>query len=328
MKKILDVVIVNWNSGSHLRRCLETVESSVRDAFEFGRVVVVDNASTDSSLSGLSFPGIPFMMVQNSENRGFAAACNQGAGGSQADYLLFLNPDVRLETESLGKVIHFMEQPANARFAICSIQLFDSEQRISRTCARFPTPKSLIGQMLGLDRIFPRWVPGHFLPYPDHLQSKEVDQVIGAFFVVRRKVFESLSGFDARFFVYFEDMDLSYRAFRSGWYSYYLTSSWAHHKGGGCSEQVRALRLYYSLKSRILYGFKHFGSTSAIAVLLGTLLIEPLSRLALAIAHNSLEEIEATIQGYAMLWGSLKTLLKRVDGSIPDDGPNRVETVA
>lgn len=324
----VDVVIVNWNSREHLRRCLESVASSSQNAFKFGRVVVVDNASTDSSMEGLSFPGIPLTTIQNSDNRGFATACNQGANGSQSDYLLFLNPDVRLEPESLGNPILFLEEPANSKFAICSIQLLDSERRINRTCAKFPSPKSLISQMLGLDRIFPRWVPGHFLPYAEHLQSREVDQVIGAFLVVRRKVFESLSGFDTRFFVYFEDMDLSYRAFFSGWHSYYLTGSRAHHKGGGCSEQVRALRLYYSLRSRILYSFKHFGSTSAIAVLLCTLLIEPLSRLALAIVHNSLKEIEVTIQGYVMLWKSLKSLSKDSSASLPGNGPNRVESIA
>jgi GT2 family glycosyltransferase len=164
--------------------------------------------------------------------------------------------------------------------------------------------------MLGLDRLFPNHFEGHFLGQRDHLKSGRVDQVMGAFFLVRRMLFESLGGFDERFFVYFEDLDFSYRAKQVGWQSYHLATAQSYHRGGGCSEQVKATRLCYTFCSRILYSYKHFGWMAARGVMLGTLLVEPFSRLLLAVAHKSVREMQETVQAYMMLWRSLPSLLK------------------
>ena len=92
----LDVVVVNWNTGPYLRGCLDSVAHATRTSFELGTVVVVDNASTDDSLAGLRRLPFHFGILRNAENRGFAAACNQGAGAGDGDFLLFLNPDTRV----------------------------------------------------------------------------------------------------------------------------------------------------------------------------------------------------------------------------------------
>ena len=99
----LDIVIVNWNAGDQLQRCLATIPANP-DGYALSRVVVVDNASTDQSLAGLNMPGLPLKVIRNAENRGFGAACNQGAVDSHADYLLFLNPDTLLERDSASTV--------------------------------------------------------------------------------------------------------------------------------------------------------------------------------------------------------------------------------
>src|SRR5262249_42876882 len=136
----------------------------------------------------------------------------------------------------------------------------------------------------------------------DHATSEEVDHVIGAFFLVRRQLFEILNGFDERFFVYLEDLDFSYRASRSGWRSYYLASARARHIGGGCSAKVKAPRLFYALRSRLLYCDKHFGRVSATSVLLASIITEPISRIMRAIWHRSHEELQETLQAYGMLF--------------------------
>ena len=165
--------------------------------------------------------------------------------------------------------------------------------------------------MCGFDRLFPGRFSGHFLAEQDHRESKTVDQVMGAFFMVRRAVFESLHGFDERFFVYFEDLDFSYRAWQAGHSSYFLATAQALHHGGGCSERVKAARLFYSLRSRIIYGYKHFKWTAATSLLLGTVLVEPLVRLAQGAANGSLREMRETFQGYAWLWRALPGLVER-----------------
>src|SRR5660398_194498 len=110
------------------------------------------------------------------------------------------------------------------------------------SCARFPCVSGFLAHAVGLDRSFPRL--GHFMAEWDHLANRQVDHVIGAFFLVRRGLFEQLQGFDERFFVYFEDVDFSCRAKQSGWKSYYLADTQAFHAGGGTSNQVKAQRSF------------------------------------------------------------------------------------
>lgn len=314
MNASLDIVIVNWNAGQQLRECLQSIATVDREGFELLRVVVVDNASADGSLDGLEKLRLPLTLIRNIENRGFAAACNQGAKDSKADYLLFLNPDTRLFANSLKVPLGFMESPNNKDIGIVGIQLVDEGGHISRTCVRFPTPVKLWVHMLGLNRVFSRLLPGYFMTDWDHRESGEVDHVIGAFFLVRRTLFQLLGGFDGRFFVYFEDLDFSLRAKLAGWRSFYLTAARIFHKGGGTSEQVKAKRLFYSLRSRVLYGYKHFGWWAATSLLLGTLLLEPLIRLVLAAARRSGRDIMETLQAYRMLIADLPAIFRVIRG--------------
>jgi len=136
----------------------------------------------------------------------------------------------------------------------------------------------------------------------DHGQTRYVDHVIGAFYLVRRETFNALGGFDERFFVYLEDLDFSLRARQAGWFSVYLVDARAFHAGGGTSRQVKASRLFYSLRSRLLYAFKHFNALAATAVLIATLVMEPLSRSALALARRSRPALNETWAAYGMLW--------------------------
>lgn len=313
MKAIIDIVIVNWNSGEQLRQCLASIEAADRGNFTLLRVCVVDNGSQDNSLNGIGQYELPIQIIRNGQNRGFAAACNQGARGSQTDYILFLNPDVRLFKDSLTIPIAFMEKPeSKKKVGIVGIQLLDDTGNVASTCARFPTPGRFFANMLGLDRLFPRRFPSLFMVEWDHRESREVDHVIGAFFLVRRSLFEVLGGFDERFFVYWEDLDFSLRAKRAGWCSFYLAEAQAYHKGGGISEQIKAARLFYSLRSRILYGYKHFSWWAATGLAVGTLFLEPFTRLVWATVRGSLKENVDTIRGYLMLWKETPRLIKLV----------------
>ena len=143
-----------------------------------------------------------------------------------------------------------------------------------------------------------------------HLESKEVDHVIGAYYFVRRELFEKLGGLDERFFVYLEDLDFSIRAKKAGFASYYLASTTAFHKGGGSSEQVKSARLFYSLRSRLLYAFKHFGFFSASLVLFATLLVEPITRVVFGFSQRSLAAVSETLSAYWQLWGALPSIFR------------------
>jgi N-acetylglucosaminyl-diphospho-decaprenol L-rhamnosyltransferase len=296
---MLDIVIVNWNTGVQLDACLESIALANRADLHLNRVVIVDNASSDRSLENLGKSTLSLHLTCNSENQGFARACNQGAAGSTADFLLFLNPDTVLTLDSLCRPLAFMAQPENANVGIIGIQLLDGHGRVSSSCSRFPTTGCVLAEIFGIDRLYPS--AAQRMDDWNHADSRAVDQVMGAFFLIRRDLFESLGGFDERFFVYFEEVDLSFRARSFGYSSYYLSDCRAIHKGGGSSEQVKAKRLFYSLRSRILYSYKHFGFFPATLVLLATLLIEPFTRLFLAAARGSIQGIAATVEAYWFL---------------------------
>jgi len=306
----VSIIIVNWNSGGQLSSCLASIAATATDAYRIERVVVVDNASNDRSADSLQKQDLPLCLVRNATNRGFAAACNQAANGSQADYLLFLNPDTRLFPDSLTRPLSFMELPENQQIGIAGVQLVDDDGRVSRTCARLPTPGRFLTKMFGLDRALPDVFPSHFMTEWDHRGNRAVEQVIGAFFLVRRSLFDRLGGFDERFFVYFEEVDLSARARALGYGTFYLGDVQAYHRGGGVSEQVKDHRLFYSLRSRILYVYKHFGWWSATGVTVATLLVEPVARLSMALARGSIREFRATLKGYALLLRATPAILK------------------
>lgn len=306
----LSIVIVNWNAGSQL---FESVSSIIQHHNGLvSSVIIVDNASTDDSLAQVeTLKELPFQLqfIRNSDNRGFGAACNQGAALASTEYLLFLNPDTRLFGSSLTVPLAYMQASKNQDVGVVGIQLLDEQNSISRSCARFPTLGIFIAQALGFNRL-----PGlhhinmHMADWP-HNETRTVDHVIGAFYLMRRSVFDSLGGFDERFFVYLEDLDLSLCVRNAGYGCVYLADAQAFHAGGGTSRNVKARRLFYSLHSRLHYGFKHFSATKAWCLLFVTLAIEPVTRLTLALIKGSLSDAFHTIQAYGLLLQSLTEVL-------------------
>lgn len=298
----LDVIIVNWNAGPLLRRCLTALAGAVSSSVTLRRVVVVDNASSDGSLDGLEDVPLPLQILRNSSNRGFGAACNQGAAGSTSDLLLFLNPDVYVTANALSVPVAFLSEAGQQDVGAVGIQLRDGHGVVSRSSARVPTVATIGARSLGLDVLFPRWMPSLFLTEWDHATTRELEHVIGAFYLVRTALFTELGGFDERFFVYLEDLDLSVRIRARRQRIVYLANVFAEHTGGGTSDAIKALRITYSLHSRIQYGYKHFGVGAGTLLAFTTLVVEPVPRLARALARRSLAECRDTLVGFARLW--------------------------
>lgn len=309
--KKLSIVIVNWNTGQQLANLIDSIAKyHCESVFS---VVIIDNASSDDSLAQINDQQIfPFQLqiVRNICNRGFGAACNQGAALIASEYLLFLNPDTRLFDHSLSVPLKYLEDQKNQKVGIVGIQLLDEQNRIARSCARFPTLGMFVAQALGLSRLRGlQYLNVHMSDWA-HDETRVVDHVIGAFFFIRRSVFQSLGGFDELFFVYLEDLDLSLRARQSGYLSVYLADAQMFHLGGGASRQIKARRLFYSLNSKLLYGFKHFSQSSAWVLLLVTLVIEIWTRLALALLKRSWRDAYNTIHAYGLLVLSLPQALQ------------------
>jgi hypothetical protein len=303
----VDVVVVNWNAGQLVADC-------VRSVAEHGglvrQVIVVDNASTDGSV-GLLPAFDRLRVIESAENLGFARACNLGAATGGAEFILFLNPDARLIDDSLEELIRFMDSPAGHRVGVCGARLIGDDGEVQRSCANFTDASTYVGGALGLTERFPRLFTPLFSSF-DYAGSRVVDQPIGAYFVVRRQLFEQLNGFDERFFVYFEEVDLALRAKQAGWDAYYFADAVAYHKGGGASERVKAGRLFYTLRSRLLYAAKHFSGPAFAATAAASLAVEPLGRLTRAAARRSGGEAVDTLKAYRMLWADMPRIVRTI----------------
>ncbi|MFJ3669985.1 glycosyltransferase family 2 protein [Streptomyces sp. NPDC090106] len=293
--RAVDVVIVNWNTGPCLADCVRSIARADRSALRVARIVVVDNASTDGSLRDLAPGPIPLDVVRNTRNLGFATACNQGAVRGDGDLLLFLNPDTELYPDTLGAVAAFLPTEAARGIGICGGRMLDAHGRPGVSCSRFPTLRVLAGKATGLDRLAPALFPPHHL---SPTASGPVDEVIGAFFLLRRTLFERLGGFDERYFLYFEETDLALRARHRGLASYHLHEARVRHLGGVSSAQLGAGRLTHSLRGRTRYTFSHWPPSHARLLLALTLTVEPAARLARAALRRSAPEARAVLAGY------------------------------
>ena len=260
------IVIVTHNSEVEIGPCLDAALATGAE------VVVVDNASTDGTLAAIR--GFGAAVIANPENRGFAAAVNQGVRAIRANYILLLNPDAVLRTgiETLCDVCAAPETGAAGGKLIGSPTGFNIR--------RLPTPASLAFEVLLINRLCPRNpVNWHYRCYDVPLdECVRVEQPAGAFLMFRRDVWERLGGFDERFYpVWFEDVDFCKRLQDYGYSVYYDPRAVALHEGGHSIRKIllekRELYWYGSL---LKYCFKHFhgGYTRllCLAVIVGTLL--------------------------------------------------------
>jgi N-acetylglucosaminyl-diphospho-decaprenol L-rhamnosyltransferase len=217
---------------------------------------VVDNASKDATLERARTLGI--RVIANAENRGFAAAVNQGVRSTDADFVLLLNPDTRLLT-AVDDLVQ-----ASLQYGLAAGKLVDGTGRPQRgfTIRRFPTPLSLGFELFGLNRLWPSNSVNRRYRYLDRdlEQPGPVEQPAGAFLMFRREVWDALGGMDESFHpVWFEDVDFCRRAAAAGYRIEYLPSVTAEHVGAHSLSQVPVgCRAIYWCASLLQYGSKHF----------------------------------------------------------------------
>src|SRR5262249_9629252 len=158
-------------------------------------------------------------------------------------------------------------------------------------------------------RLFPVRFAGYRMTDWGHDETKTVDVVMGAFFLVRRSVFERLGGFDERFFFLFEEVDFCYRASRHGWKTVYVADARAHHEGSAQWDRLDSWKLYHSARSRLIYSMVHFSPWSAALIALGILTIEPLTWVATNLMYGSLARAASGLGNYARLARELPSMV-------------------
>jgi len=217
----VSVVIVNWNAGEALAACVASVLAAGP-----GEVVVVDNASTDGSAAAVRAHHLDVRLIENAANVGFAAAATQGGMAARGDVLVFVNPDARLLPGALATLVDTLLATPGA--GIAGGGLVDEHGRWEPGHARFDPVAHLVFDTT-LGRLGARW----------RRRPRPVDWVYGTFMAVRRGLFRDLGGFDARYFVYGEDMDLCHRAARLGARTIHVPTARAVH-----GQNVSAVQRY------------------------------------------------------------------------------------
>jgi N-acetylglucosaminyl-diphospho-decaprenol L-rhamnosyltransferase len=299
------VVTVAFNSAAAIAACVRAVLDADGSGFELEKMVVVDNASVDGTADAVMLdPRVA--VVRNAANIGFAAACNLGAREVGTDLLLFLNPDTRTGRDAIGRAARTLERHADA--AVCGVRLAETDNTAGVCAARRPQVRTYLAEMLGLARVWPTAFPPALLRL-DGRGVAEVDQVSGAFFLIRRELFDAFGGFDERYFLYYEEADLSVRLAEAGWRSVIDLDATCVHEGGGSSKADIATRLYLNLRSRITFARARMGRVRAGAVLLLTVVLEPVIRIAYVLVRNgSSGDASSVLIAYARL---LAWLMKR-----------------
>ncbi len=253
-----DIVIVNYKSAAHTYECVRTSHRAAEDDGVNVRIVVVNNDDDPAVLDAAVDAAGGAVVIHNRENVGFGVASNFGAAQGDARFILFLNPDARLNAGALVAIRRFLDDPENANIGIVGPEIHDGGGHLVRSSARIPTISDLILRSMGVHVLFPqRGYP--FLPLTAHQTSGVVGQVMGAALVIRRPLFQSLGGFDPAFFLYYEDVDLCARAAAQGSACYYLKDAHAMHIGRASSSQNPSATLALHVRSRIIYTRKHFG---------------------------------------------------------------------
>jgi GT2 family glycosyltransferase len=251
----IDVVVVSYNSSNQLRHCVEPLVD-----MQGVNVIVVDNASSDGSLSAVE--DLPLETVQLERNGGFAHGCNAGWRRGNAEYVLLLNPDARIDHESLGALAK--ELDANPTLALVAPHVVHADGSLDFSQRRFPRLRSTYAQALFLHRLFPRaeWTDEVIREESAYTSPGSPDWVSGACMLLRRSVLEELGGLDEGFFLYCEDIDLCRRIRRAGYGIAYVPSATVVHEGGASAPRPE---LYPVLAaSRIRYAKKNEGETVAL----------------------------------------------------------------
>ena len=302
-EKLLTIIIVNWNSRYHLKNCVNSILKHPTKTLD--QVIIIDNNSNDNSIDFLKYlRHEKFFLIKNKINLGFSKACNQGAllAKNYSEYLLFLNPDTIISKNILDKSVYFMEENKQSDIGIFGVALTNNN-KVTKTCRRFPTLKTLFADISGISKINKK--SGWEMLEWDHKSSQRVDQLIGAYYLIRKNLFENLNGFDERFFVYSEEVDLSYRAKKNGYSSYFCHELKCIHYGGGCTERIKSKSLYLSIFGRILYFRKHLNFFKFLIALFLIAIIEPISRLLFLLLNFKFAQIINLINAYKKIYKKL-----------------------
>lgn len=251
----LSVIIVNYNVRYYVEQCIESVERATQ-AFDT-EIFVVDNHSRDGSVEYLHKRfGNRIRLIESNHNLGFARANNTAIRQSSGEYILLLNPDTIVAEDAIKKVLDFMEKAEQKeQTGGVGVMMQNADGSIARESRRgLPTPFVSLMKMCGFTRRY----------YMSHLswdKPGKIEVISGAFFMVRREVLDQVGLLDKDFFMYGEDIDLSYRILKGGYQNWYVPANILHYKGESTQKSSFGyVHVFY--RAMLIFFRKHYGHLS------------------------------------------------------------------
>ncbi len=301
----LSIIIVNFNVKHFLEQCLFSVLKACKNIT--AEIIVVDNNSTDGSRELLqpAFPQVTF--IWNSINAGFAKANNQALAFAKGDYILFLNPDTIIPEDCFEKCLSFFKQHTNA--GALGIRMIDGSGKFLKESKRaFPSPLTSLYKLSGMAKLLPhsKTFAKYHLGHLSETESHEVDVLAGAFMMLPKTVLNKVGSFDETFFMYGEDVDLSYRVQKVGYSNYYFAESTIIHFKGESTKKgsLNYVRLFYSAMN--LFVKKHYSGTKArlfiVLIQVGIIIRALVAYAAKFLQHIGLPLLDAAII-FSSFWG-------------------------
>jgi GT2 family glycosyltransferase len=232
----VSIVVINWNTREILRECLSSITEQTQGIkYE---VIVVDNASTDGSAEMVKDDYPEVVLVENSENRGFAAANNQAILMAKGRYVLLINSDTIVLDNAIEKVVDFAEE--HPKSAVVGCRALNSDRSLQLTCFKHPSILNMILSSTYLYKIFPKnkFFGRERMTWWDRNSAREVDVVTGCFMLLREKAIKQVGLMDERFFMYGEETDWCYRFKNHGWKVMFTPCAEIVHLGGQSSKKI------------------------------------------------------------------------------------------
>jgi len=310
----LSIVIVNYNVKHFLEQCLHSVKKATQGIK--AEVIVVDNNSADGSCSMMLEKFSEIKLIRNSENLGFSAANNQALKKAKGKFVLLLNPDTIIHEDSLTECLSFMEKHRDA--GAIGLKMIDGKGNFLPESKRsLPTPQSAFYKIFGLAALFPKSEKfnTYYLKHLDKDNIQKIDILTGAFMFIRASALEKCGLLDEDFFMYAEDIDLSYRLSLKGYQNYYLPSpAIIHFKGESTKKSefnyprhfygsmIRFVRKYYSGRKA-----SNLSSILRIAILLKAMLsVIKVALTKVALPIIDIIVLSLTYLGSVKLWETIK----------------------
>jgi GT2 family glycosyltransferase len=268
----LSIIIVSWNSEEVIEACLSSIISHTRD-IEY-EIIVIDNDSHDRTKRILfdrfskQIDAGKVHIIENSSNNGFAKAVNQGIARARGEYLLLLNPDTYIVDNAFVGMLGFMQ--AHEDVGVLGPALRFPDETVQPSCRRFPTFAAMALILLKAHHFLPATRPlrqYHMADF-DHRESRDVDQVMGAAYLIRRTLIDRIGQFDEDFWIWYEEVDFCKRTWQAGWRVHFFADSTVYHHKSKSFDQVASVRKQRLHNRSMIHYFRKHHSFLSVAALL------------------------------------------------------------